>query len=112
MALHETGGDIIMATVIVRYKVRSDKAEENVTYIEAIFEALQRNAPDGIRYLSMLAEDGVSFTHIASVETADGSNPLPELPEFQAFVADIADRCEVPPTPVSQTVVGTYRAFG
>ena len=100
-----------MATVIVRYQVKTDKADENIAYIEAVFDALRRSAPDGIHYLSMVAEDGVSFTHIASVETSDGSNPLPELPEFQAFVADIAERCEVPPAALSQTVVGAYRVF-
>lgn len=101
-----------MATVIVRYKVKTDKADENIAYIEAVFEALQESAPDGIRYTSMVAEDGVSFTHIASIETTDGSNPLPELPEFQAFIAEIGARCEDPPTPVSQRIIGAYRVFG
>ena len=100
-----------MATVIVRYKVKADKAEENIGYIEAVFEALKNYAPDGIRYTSMVADDGVSFTHIASIETADDSNPLADLPEFQAFVADIGSRCEEPPAPVTQQMIGAYRCF-
>ncbi len=100
-----------MATVIVRYKVKADRAADNIAYIENVFSALRDSAPDGIRYLSLVADDGVSFTHIASIETADGSNPLAELAEFEAFTADIADRCEEPPTPVVQTLIGAYRAF-
>ena len=101
-----------MSTVVVRYKVKADRAEENIRYIEAIFEALEQSAPDGIRYQSLVAEDGVSFTHIATIDTEDGSNPLPQLPEFQAFVADIAGRCEEPPAPVNQRIVGNYRMGG
>jgi len=101
-----------MATVMVSYKVKADKADENIAYIDAVFAALQKAGPEGIRYLSMVAEDGVSFTHIASIESDDGSNPLPELPEFQAFIADIGARCEEPPAPVGQRLIGSYRAFG
>lgn len=98
-----------MSTVVVRYKVKADRADENIQYIEAVFEALQRSAPDGIRYLSMVAEDGVSFTHIATIDGEDGSNPLPGMPEFQAFVADIAERCDEPPAPTPTRIVGNYR---
>ncbi len=98
-----------MSTVVVRYKVKADRADENIQYIEAVFDALKRSAPGGIRYLSMVADDGVSFTHIATIETEDGSNPLPELPEFQAFIADIAERCEEPPAPTANRIVGNYR---
>jgi len=104
------GGE--MATVIVRYKVKTDKADENIAYIEAVFAALQEASPEGIRYLSMVADDGVSFTHIAMIESDDSSNPLPELPEFQAFIADIGARCEEPPVPVGHRLIGSYRAFG
>ena len=30
-------------------------------------------------------------------------------PAFQAFVAGIAERCDVPPVPMGATVVGGYR---
>ena len=100
-----------MATVIVRYKVKSEMADENIDYITAVFDALRRTTPDDIRYTSMVADDGVSFTHIASIESAEGSNPLLEMDEFQAFIADIGARCEEAPSPVAQTVLGSYRVF-
>ena len=100
-----------MSTVIVRYKVKEDRAEENISYINAVFEALNKARPEGVRYASFVAEDGVSFTHIAAIETDDGNNPLPQLPEFQSFIADIGDRCVEPPMPVNCTKIGNFRAF-
>jgi hypothetical protein len=53
----------------------------------------------------------VSFVHIASIETADGRNPLAQSSAFKAFQAGINDRCEVPPIAVDLTEVGSYRFF-
>ena len=100
-----------MPVVIVRYKVKAERAEENIAYINRVFAALEAGKPDGLRYASMVADDGVSFTHIASIETDDGSNPLAALAEFDAFTADIASRCEEPPAPVAQSLLGSYRAL-
>ena len=100
-----------MPKVIVRYKVKSDRAEENIDYINRVFEALKQASPAGLRYASFVLEDGLSFVHIASIETEDGSNPLTELAEFQAFVADIASRCDEPPRPTPVELLGSYRVF-
>jgi len=101
-----------MKRVMVRYTVKPDRAEENERYIAGVFEQLEREKPPGLRYASFKLEDGVSFTHIASNETADGSNPLAPLSAFQAFVADIKDRCEQAPVVTELTEVGSYRFFG
>jgi hypothetical protein len=100
-----------MSKVIVRYKVKKDKAGENIDYINQVFEALKQASPAGLRYASFVLEDGLSFVHIASIETDDGSNPLTELTEFQAFVTDIASRCDEPPQPSSAELLGSYSAF-
>jgi hypothetical protein len=34
---------------------------------------------------------------------------LADVPAFQAFVADIADRCDVAPLAMGGTVVGSFR---
>ena len=34
---------------------------------------------------------------------------LQVVPAFQAFLADLADRCDVPPVVTEATVVGGYR---
>jgi hypothetical protein len=100
-----------MKTIMVRYKVKADRAAENKSLVAKVFEQLQREKPTGLRYASFKLNEGVSFVHMASLETADGSNPLGDLAAFKAFTAQIKDRCEEPPLPAELTAVGSYRFF-
>jgi hypothetical protein len=100
-----------MKRVMVRYKVKADRAEENVDFIKKVFAELKQNSPDGLRYASFQLEDGVSFVHIASIETDDGTNPLSAVSAFKAFQQNIRDRCEEPPVAVELTEIGSYRIF-
>jgi hypothetical protein len=97
--------------VLVRYTVHPERAAENVRYVEAVFEQVRRDAPAGLRYATFRLPDGVSFVHLASIETEDGSNPLVALEAFRAFTASIRERCVEPPHTVELTVVGSYRFF-
>ena len=54
-------------------------------------------------------EDGVSFMHVVVEHDVEDGESLQDVPAFQAFTADIADRCDVPPAPMGATVVGDYR---
>ena len=101
-----------MKRVMVRYKVKADRAGENETFIKAVFEQLRRESPAGLRYASFKQPDGVSFVHIASIETIDGSNPLGELAAFKAFIAEIKARCDEPPVAVELDEIGSYQFFG
>ena len=56
-----------MNVTIVRYKVKADRASENIDFISAVLD------------------DGVE------------SNPLPQTEAFKRFVGDIKGRCEEPP---------------
>ena len=58
---------------MVRYKIKADRVAENERYITSVFEQLEREKPPGLRYASFKLEDGVSFMHVALVETEDGS---------------------------------------
>ena len=100
-----------MATTIVRYKVKADRAEENKDYIRNVFAELDRSKPEGLRYVSFHLEDGLSFVHVAVVETEDGKNPLPETAAFKQFVSDIRDRCDEPPVAMAADIIGSYRAL-
>lgn len=100
-----------MKRVMVRYKVKADRAEENEQYVRKVFDELHQATPDGIRYATFKLEDGVSFVHIASIET-EGPNPLTLTAAFKAFQEGIKDRCEEPPVAVELTEVGSYRVFG
>ena len=98
-----------MRRVMVRYKTKPDRAGENEQYVEKVFQELLSSAPEGLRYATFKLADGVSFVHIASIETADGGNPLAQSRAFKAFQAGINDRCEEPPVVAELTEVGSYR---
>jgi hypothetical protein len=97
-----------MKVVMVRCKVKADRASENVSYITKVFEQLKREMPTGLHYASFRLNDGVSFIHIAS---HDETNPLTTLSAFKAFTAQIKDRCEELPVTVDLNTVDAYRFF-
>jgi hypothetical protein len=99
-----------MGTVIVRYKTKRERADENQALIEKVFGELGRNRPSGLRYSAFRLADEVSFVHVASIETDDGANPLGALPAFSEFLREIEDRCEEVPLASGATVVGSYRS--
>jgi hypothetical protein len=95
---------------VVRYTTRPDAAEENDRLIRAVFDQLAAESPDGLRYISVRLDDGVSFVHVAVVDGDD--NPLVTLPTFNAFVSAIGERCVEGPAPANGTVIGAYRMGG
>jgi len=101
-----------MRRVIVRYTVKPDQVESNEELVRAVYEELDRTAPAGLRYATFKLEDGVSFVHVASVEAADGRNPLGQVEAFARFQQGIADRCDKPPVATEMIEVGSYRFFG
>ena len=100
-----------MQSVIVQYRVRPERAEENRRLVGAVFAELAEQAPAGIRYASFQLEDGVSFVHVASIETADGSNPLATIAAFAEFTREIGERCDEPPAAQGAEIVGSYGVF-
>jgi hypothetical protein len=101
-----------MKRVMVRYKVKPDRVEENEALVRAVYEELAAAQPDGLRYATFKLGDGVSFVHVASVETEDGQNPLSQVDAFRRFTADVADRCEEQPVTTELSEIGSYRLFG
>ncbi len=99
-----------MQQVVVRYRTKPDRADENQRLVERVFAELAERDPGGLRYATFRLADGVSFVHVAFVEE-EGRNPLGETPAFQEFQREIVDRCDEPPAPQDATVVGSYRFF-
>jgi hypothetical protein len=97
-----------MKTVMVRYKVKADRSEENERYISKVFEELSLEQPAGFRYAALKLEDGVSFVHLVFAEPSESPVSLADMPAFKAFVADISDRCDEPPVASGVTYVGSY----
>jgi hypothetical protein len=98
-----------MSVAVVRYQTKPERADENQVLIEEVFGALETSEPDGLRYATFRLADGVSFVHVASIETDDGTNPLTATPAFTEFVRDISDRLEQGPFASDATTVGSYR---
>lgn len=100
-----------MKRIVVRYKTKADRAEENERLIKNVFRELETKSPDGVRYLVLKLADG-SFVHFVAVETADGASPLRTLEAFQSFQSGIAGRCIELPQSADAMIVGNYRMVG
>ncbi len=96
-----------MRTVMVRYRTTEEQADANEALIRAVFAELRSTTPKGIRYTSYRLADGVTFVHIATLESPDKS-PLTVLPAFKAFQERIRDRCIEPPVVTEMSIVDSY----
>ena len=98
-----------MTATVVRYQAKPDGADENQQLIEAVFADLEARGTQGFTYQVFRLEDGVSFVHVVIEHDVPNADSLQDVPAFQTFVQDIADRCDVPPLAMGATVVGRHR---
>ena len=98
----------MITSVVVSYQVRPEAVAEHVRLIRAVFEQLHAEQPDNIEYKVVRLADGVSFVHMSSVDTADGSTPLHDMAAFQEFGKDSASRMVTPPNPTPAEIIGSY----
>jgi hypothetical protein len=101
-----------MRQVMVRYKVKPDQAARNEELVRAVYDELHRTRPAGLRYATFRLDDGVSFVHMAWIETEDGGNPLSTVEAFKRFQENIDDRCQEGPAATVLSEIGSYRLFG
>jgi hypothetical protein len=98
-----------MRRTMISYKVRPEAAEDNERLIRGVFDELSEAAPENVRYVALVLEDGVSFVHLVEVE--DGDNPIPELSSFKRYSESVVERSEAAPVVNQARAVGSYR-FG
>src|SRR6516165_8398024 len=98
----------VISSVVVSYRVRPEAVAEHVRLIRAVFEQLHAEQPDNVEYKVVCLADGVSFVHVSSASTPDGSNPLPELASFKEFGRDSAARVATAPVPTAADIIGSY----
>jgi hypothetical protein len=94
-------------TVLVRYKTSEAQAQANEALVHAVFNELRVREPQGLRYATYKLADGVTFIHVATLETRD-DNPLTTLPSFRAFQAQLKERCVEPPVVTELSPVDSY----
>jgi hypothetical protein len=99
----------VISNIVVSYSVKPEAVEEHVRLIEAIFAQLAADAPDTVEYQVLRLDDGVSFVHISTAESVDGSHPIPQLESFEAFAADLGSRVVTAPNPTNASTIGVYR---
>lgn len=99
-----------MSTVVVRYRTRADRADENERLVRAVFDELARTDPGGLRYATFRLADG-TFVHVAEIE--GDTNPLGGTEAFAEFQRELGERCEPgnEPNPQPASLVGSYRMF-
>jgi hypothetical protein len=98
-----------MKTIVVRYQAKAERADENQQLIETVFAELEELQPEGFTYKVFRLDDGMSFIHIMIEHDVDHTDSLQDVAAFQAFVAEIDDRCEISPVATGATIVGGYR---
>ena len=98
-----------MRNVIVRYRVKPERVEENEQLVREVYEELGRLQPEGLRYGTFKLDDGVTFVHLA---VHGDPNPLGQVEAFARFQADIRDRCDELPVVTVMEEVGSYRFDG
>ena len=74
-----------MRNVVVTYQVRPDAMDEHLRLIGAIFDELDAQAPDDVEYKVLRLADGVSFVHVSTADSSDGTNPLTRFAAFREF---------------------------
>lgn len=92
-------------TKIVRYRVAPSRGDENADLVRAVFEELAATSPDGFHYVTFRLDDGLTFVHVATIES---TNPLASSTAFARFQAEIEERCEEGPVVADATVVGAF----
>ena len=95
------------AVKIVRYTTTPEAAEENARLVQDVYAELAQTKPDGLRYTTFRLDDGVTFVHLAVLDTEE--NPLSKTAAFARFQADIGARVVAGPDARDATVVGSYR---
>jgi hypothetical protein len=93
-----------MSPMLVRYRVKPEKIEENARLIREVFRELRARAPRDARYLVLKLSDG-TFCHLVE----DGSKTVSGLEAFAAFRRGGEERRLDEPQQLEAAIVGNYR---
>jgi hypothetical protein len=94
-----------MTRVMVRYKVKPERAAENEALVRAVYDELAATQPAGLRYATFKLEDGLSFIHLAELEE---QVELASVAAFRRFRQGLEERCDEPPVRVVLSKIGSF----
>lgn len=95
-----------MPRMLVRYRAKPEKIEENQRLIGDVFRELQAKAPSDVRYLVLKLDDG-TFCHF--VEDNSGLKTIPNFEAFAVFRSGGGERWLDQPQQLEATIIGNYR---
>ncbi|PSL42895.1 hypothetical protein CLV51_110112 [Chitinophaga niastensis] len=95
-----------MKKVIVHYKVKAEKVQQNDELSREILQELHASQPVDFQYSIYKLADGVSYMHIAHF--MEDNNPLLTLPAFKKFQLSIKERCDEAPVVTVMEGIGFY----
>jgi hypothetical protein len=98
-----------MKQVLVRYKAKPDRADENARLIGDVFKELKAKAPEGLRYMALRLPDG-TFIHYSTM--AEGAPSVTDFESFKAFRSGVDERCLELSVRFEPVVVGSYGFLG
>jgi len=97
-----------MPTVVVRYRTKPERADENQELVEKVFAELNSMDDTGFSYISLRLEDGVSFMHVVVEHDTGSTTSLADVPAFRAFTAGMAERCDEQPVASGARIVASH----
>src|SRR5215211_6667798 len=103
---------IEMRQVLVRYRVKPERVEENDELVRAVYEELRSTEPAGLRYATFKLEDGVTFVHLAVIERENEDSPLSRVRAFREFKEHLDDRTDEGRLRTELDRVGSDRLLG
>jgi len=98
----------MISSVVVTYRLKPECTGEHVRLIEAVFDQLRAEQRTDVDYKVLRLDDGVSFVHVSTADTADGSSPLPTLSSFREFGRELSDRVATSPDARPGDIIGSY----
>ena len=96
------------STIMVTYETKPLLKEVHVGLINEVFAQLKIAKLENFDYKVLCSNDGVTFTHISTFQSEDGTNPVSQLKAFQNFGSSLQDRVVSPPRAESVTLIGNY----
>ena len=98
-----------MISVMVTYKVKADRVDENEGLVRAVYAELADIDDPDVHYATFRKDDGQTFVHIAFFPSQEKQAVLSNTAAFKAFQENLPDRCDVPPKPEPITHIGAHR---
>lgn len=92
MTVDHTNDDAPAQTAILRYTVKHAHLEQHLLLLAGVYAELDRLQPENFSWVSYQIANTHDFIEVATGQPLPG--PLPGLPAFQRYRADLDNRCE------------------